>query len=85
MVRAPVRRRAIAAGPFLARRIEDRHVRDIAVGLFGEEYFLVLVGEEDAAIEEGVQPLVVSLVVIGNQRMIVALGALQIHAEEDAP
>ena len=85
MAPAPDRRREVVAARSSARRVEDRHVRHITVGLFGKKHFLIFVGEQQAAIKKGVQPLIVGLVIVGDQRMVVTLPALQVHAEKICP
>src|SRR5438270_12818305 len=55
--------------------VENALERRLAVGLLGEDDLLVLAGEEDAAVEEGEQAVVVGLLVLVHDRAVVALVA----------
>jgi hypothetical protein len=64
---------------------EDGFEAGFAVGFFGERDLPGLgVGEERGAVKEGEQAVVVFLVVVVDERVVVALAALQVHAEGDA-
>ena len=69
------------------RSDEDRLERHVATGLLGLNRRLlvaVLAHHADSSGDERQEPVVVGLQIVVDQRMVVALGALHVAAEEDA-
>ena len=71
---------------FAAGWLEHRGELEVAVGLFTEEreFAATFVGEEIGAVDEREEAEELALFVIVNQRMVVALGTLDIASEENA-
>ena len=79
-------------GPGLVRHLllEHRAERDVPLGLLAEHGHRarldravgLLAAGDDRPAEEGVEPVIVLLLVVVDQGMIVALAALQVHAQE---
>ena len=65
---------------------EHRGVLDLAVGLLAEEWLRIPLRLEQARpCEEGVEAVIVGLMNVGVVGVVVALGTLQVAAEEDPP
>ena len=65
------------------RRVEHALVRHLALGFLRDDRLPLPRLEHIAPVQEGEHALIVILLVVIDERMIVALGAVQVHAEEE--